>query len=532
MKFASHLTARIIIGVCITMALPVIAAISIARNQAVEREERYIAGFARSALVIAENTADQLAAGSRQVNALPRQSVCSEQGIELLRRIDLGSTLLQAVGAVDAAGDDIMRCSSFAGARPFNLGKADPSSPPNSQARTNVVLIDPAVRYLTVTTGRFVGIIHKDLALSFVEQAPDLSVGVFTVSTRRPLLARGPLSQNWIAGDLTTDRVFRSGDHLVATVRSKKYRNTAAVAAMPIAATTGFVREAAMVLIPLGAIAGALLSYLLIRVMRTRSSMPAMIRQGLKAREFRLHYQPVVDLKTGRAIGAEALLRWRRDDGSCIPPDLFIPAAEQAGIIGLVTARVLELLAADTRRVLRIAPDFQFAINFAAADMHRPGVAGEVTDFLTLAGLPPQNLVIEATERSLVDVELARQTMRALRALGIKVAIDDFGTGYSSLGYLAQLEIDFLKIDKLFVHALGTDSATSQVAARIIDMSKDLNLQIVAEGIETPEQARLVGQMNVDRGQGFHFGRPMPIEDLLQHLRGERYPSAALSNAA
>jgi sensor c-di-GMP phosphodiesterase-like protein len=529
MKFASHLTARIIVGVCITMALPVIAAIAIARNQAVEREARYIAGFARSALAIAEATNDQLVAGARQVNALPPEAVCSEQGIELLRRIDLSSTLLQAVGGVDG---DIMRCSSFAGARPFNLGKADPTSPPLAAARTNVALIDSNTRYLTVSNGHFVGIIHKDLALSFVEQAPDLSVGVFTVSTRRPLLVRGPLSQRWITGDLTTDRLFRRGDHLVAIVRSKRYKNMAAVAAMPATATTGFVRDAALVLIPLGAIAGALLSYLLIRVLRTRFSMPAMIRQGLKAGEFRLHYQPVVDLKTGRAIGAEALLRWRRDDGSCIPPDVFIPVAEQAGIIGLVTARVLELLAADTRQVLRIAPDFHFAVNFAAADMHRPGVADEVTAFLAAAGLAPQNLVIEATERSLVDVDLARQTMRALRAIGIKVAIDDFGTGYSSLGYLAQLEIDFLKIDKLFVHALGTDSATSQVAARIIDMSKDLNLKIVAEGIETSLQAQLVTEMRVDRGQGFHFGRPMPIEDLLQHLRREKYSRPPLSDAA
>jgi sensor c-di-GMP phosphodiesterase-like protein len=528
MKFASRLTTKIIIGVCITMALPVIAAIAIARNQAMEREERHITGFARSTLVIAENTAQQLADGARQVNALSPEAACSDQGIDLLRRIDLSSTLLQAVGRVEG---DIMRCSSFAGARPFNLGKADPTSPPLSAARTDVTLVDPAVRYLTVTNGNFVGIIHKDLALSFVEQAPNLTVGVFTVSTRRPLLTRGPPLPAKI-GDLSADRIFRSGGDMVAIMRSKRYPNIAAVAVLPLSGTTRFVREAALMLIPLGAIAGALLSYLLIHVLRTRSSMPAMIRQALKAQEFSLHYQPVVDLKSGRTVGAEALLRWNRDDGSSIAPDLFIPIAEQTGSIGLVTARVLELLAADTRRILKIAPGFHFAVNFSAADMHRASVADELTAFLTEAGLAPQSLVIEATERSLVDVDLARQTMRALRALGIRVAIDDFGTGYSSLGYLAQLEIDSLKIDKLFVHALGTDSATSQVAARIIDMAKDLNLQIVAEGIETADQARLTRDMNVDRGQGFHFCRPMPVEDLLQHLRGEKYSPTPLSDAA
>jgi sensor c-di-GMP phosphodiesterase-like protein len=246
-----------------------------------------------------------------------------------------------------------------------------------------------------------------------------------------------------------------------------------------------------------------------------------MIRQGLKAGEFHLLYQPIVDLKSGRTIGAEALVRWRRRGQEVAQPDVFIAAAERTRLISQITSRVLDVLSAEGGQVLKLAPDFRFAVNFSAADLLRPDLVERVHDFLARSGLAAENLVIEATEQSLVEVTLARAQLRQLRSAGIRLAIDDFGTGYSSLGYLAQLEVDSIKIDKLFVHALGTESATSHVAARIIDMSHDLNLKLVAEGVETIEQDRLLKTMKVDLAQGYLHGRPMTLDDLLQRLRTE-----------
>ncbi|MEO6378425.1 MAG: EAL domain-containing protein, partial [Caulobacteraceae bacterium] len=194
----------------------------------------------------------------------------------------------------------------------------------------------------------------------------------------------------------------------------------------------------------------------------------------------------------------------------------------QSGDISMVTRRVLDLLAEDAPPILRVLPCFHFAVNFSAADMHRADIVDEVTGFLTRTGVPHENLVIEATERSLVNVNLAKQTMGRLRSTGVKVAIDDFGTGYSSLSYLAQLDLDYLKIDKLFVHALGTGSATSHVAGRIIEMARDLNLQLIAEGIETSDQAHQLSALEVRYAQGYFYGRPMPLDDLLERLRAER----------
>src|SRR5690606_19445430 len=147
-----------------------------------------------------------------------------------------------------------------------------------------------------------------------------------------------------------------------------------------------------------------------------------------------------------------------------IPTERLIDAAEEAGLIPLITAHVLKLLVEDARAVIEVLPNFRFSVNLSASDLYRPSILGEVERLIERSGLAPDNLVIEATERSLVDVDRSRATMGRLREMGVRLAIDDFGTGYSSLAYLAQIEADFLKIDKLFVHALGTESATSQVA--------------------------------------------------------------------
>ncbi|WP_281347065.1 EAL domain-containing protein [Sphingomonas piscis] len=187
-----------------------------------------------------------------------------------------------------------------------------------------------------------------------------------------------------------------------------------------------------------------------------------------------------------------------------------------------VAARVLELLVQDAKHILMLSPLCHFAVNFAAADLHRTNIFEEVSALVESSGIRFTSLVIEATERSLVEVERASESMQRLRAAGIKVAIDDFGTGYSSLAYLAQLEVDFLKIDKLFVQSLGTDSATSHVALRIIDMANDLSLSIVAEGVETKEQEQSLKELGVGHAQGYLYGRPMVLDDLLDDLRRQR----------
>ena len=520
---------RMAVGICVMIALPIGVALLLVRHHTIARADAVVMGVARSALDRAESTADQLQKSDRAVNRMSMSEACSPAGIDLMRRLDLGSTMLQAVGRAEGR---VIRCSSFGGIRDFDLGPADFVATNGAEFRTHVTLFDPKHSYLVLKSGSFVGIVHKDLALSFVTDMPGLGVGVFERSRRTAMLTRGSLPPNWSRALPPVDGVFGYKGRLFAVAYSRRY-HIGAVAALPQGQVYSYGREMAILLLPLGLLMGLLLSAVLVRHMRARGEMPIVIRNALKNNEFEVVYQPVVELGSSRTVGAEALVRWRRSDGSFASPDNFIPAAEEAGLTPLITERVLELIAHDAAQAVELDPDFHFAVNVVGADLYRPDIVERFQQFVAQAGIQSRNVVIEVTERSVVDINRAQPALHRLRAAGIRVAIDDFGTGYSSLGYLAQLELDFLKIDKLFVHALSTDSATSQVAGRIIDMAKDLGLTIIAEGVETTQQATLLDRLGVELAQGYLFHRPMSAEDLAQRLRiGEGREHARRSAAA
>lgn len=515
-------TLMIVLGVVFTTSLPVLAAIVLARQQGIDSEQTLALDLARSAMVQSDLTGHQLGDAARVINSFTREQACSPEGLEQMQRIDLGSTLLQGVGWVEGG---VMRCSSFRGTQPMALGPPDFQSGTGSLMRTHVKLFDPQETYLAVQTGRSVGVIHKELALSFVDDVPGLAVGIFSWSKRAFLTSRGEIPNELILRHFKGDQVFYYRGNVVGIVRSTEY-DTGAIAILPAGHGVAYGWRAAKVLLPVGLVVGFILSLILISVIRTRTSFEMMIRSAVRRRKFFLVYQPVVELRTGRITGAEALIRWQRSEGQLVSPDEFIPEAEKSGLIPLITAHVLDLLAEDAPYVLRIDPDFHFGINLSADDMHRPDMLAEVERLIERARMRFDNLVIEATERSLVNADAAMETIRRLREAGAFVAIDDFGTGYSSLAYLARLEIDFLKIDKLFVQSIGTMSATSQVAGRIMDMAKDLNLRLVAEGIEREEQERELLKLGVELGQGYLFGGPLPLDDLLQLLRREKVAAA------
>jgi sensor c-di-GMP phosphodiesterase-like protein len=499
--------------------LPVAASLDWARHEAATRQRQYVMAIATKALTQTERTSDQLAAGAKRYNAVPVQETCSDKGLSLLREIDLESTLLQAAGHITSA--NVMDCSSVGGRAATSLGPPQFVSWGGARIWTDVRLVPGDAPFVAVAQGQFVGIVHKQLALEFVDKMPGLAVAAFSWSTRKVLIERGNIPGDWLRAKTTSAGYLQRGDTVVA-VRASLKNDIGAIAALSRPQTAWMTDQLTMVVVLLGALVGLLSAALIILLARARLSMPAMIRAALRGREFHLLYQPVVELASGRIIGAEALIRWTRPDGEIIPPDHFIGIAEQAGVIRLITARVLELLELDVREVLRTSPKFHFAVNFAAADIHSSELSDTLVNFCRRSGLPTTQLIVEATERSFVDAALADGTLRRIRGEGILVAIDDFGTGYSNLGHLARLELDLLKIDKLFVDEIGNRSACSEVAERVIGMAKALNLKIVAEGVETSDQAERLLQLDVDYAQGYYFARPLPVDELLRQLRAQR----------
>jgi len=258
---------------------------------------------------------------------------------------------------------------------------------------------------------------------------------------------------------------------------------------------------------------------LVTRLSRHELSLAGELREALAAGRISVHYQPVIELATGRCVGAEALARWQRASGERVSPNVFIPAAEAAGMIQDVTVAVLTRAARDARDIRGEFPALSINLNLAADDLKNDRIGDELAHVLAAAQLPPETIKLEITERALVNSETSRALIRGFRTRGHQIAIDDFGTGYSSLSYLQSFELDVLKIDKSFVDAIGTEAATSQVIVHVIEMAKSLGLVTVAEGVETPAQVEWLLSHGVAFAQGFLFSKPLAADDFLRFLR-------------
>ncbi len=234
----------------------------------------------------------------------------------------------------------------------------------------------------------------------------------------------------------------------------------------------GPLAAARLQLVPVGIAVALLLVGAVLWVSRRRLSPLARPEIAVQRGEFIVHYQPIIALDSGACVGAEALVRWQQPDGVLVPPDAFIPLAEESGLILPITDLVVAEVIRELGPTLAADPALHVAINVSAEDIKSSRVQSVLEHALRGTGVDSGQLWVEATERSLMDIDAARTTIMRLRGAGHTVSIDDFGTGYSSLQYLQGLPLDALKIDKSFVDTIGTHSATSAVTAHIIEMAK------------------------------------------------------------
>jgi diguanylate cyclase (GGDEF)-like protein len=247
------------------------------------------------------------------------------------------------------------------------------------------------------------------------------------------------------------------------------------------------------------------------------------MRRALERQEFMIYYQPFVEAGTGRLTGVEALLRWRRPRHGMVPPDEFIPVAEESGLIVPIGDWVL-LHACEQNRAWQVVglPRFPVAVNLSGRQFRQRNLLEYVPKVLESTGLEPCFLELEITEGTIMEnAEANIKTLNELHEIGVRICIDDFGTGYSSLAYLKRFPIDTIKIDKSFVRDVNTDPDSAAIVEAIIAMARSLQIRVIAEGVETREQLEVLRTLKCNEMQGHLFCRPASADALVEILRNE-----------
>jgi diguanylate cyclase (GGDEF)-like protein/PAS domain S-box-containing protein len=256
-----------------------------------------------------------------------------------------------------------------------------------------------------------------------------------------------------------------------------------------------------------------------------RLRLESEMRAALKNNEFLLHYQPQVDTLSGEIIGLETLVRWQHPEKGLIPPGVFIPVAEDSGLIVPLGEWIMKEACKQYRKWQDTGLEpVRIAVNLSGRQFVRQDLRGMVEKVLDDAGIAPSAIELELTESTIMEhVEETVETLKTLRDLGVHLSIDDFGTGYSSMAYLKRFTIDKLKIDQSFVRDLATDSDDAAIVIATIAMAHALNLTVIAEGVETEEQLQFLKENGCEQMQGYYFSRPLPVEKITELLRsGQR----------
>ena len=496
-----------------------------------EVEQVRLQRVADIAMTRASKSFDEIGAALASVANLTMRP-CSDEHIALMRQSTLES---RGVAEIDYFEDGQLKCSSWGMPEKGShiaLEKPEfttengvdvyPRTPPAAgKGRPMLglfkdkhrVLVDPA---------------H----LADIIADPDVQVAVATSGGK--LLGSQNAPNADLVGKLVRDKdndpSIASADRMQAAVARKGELATVGLA--PESSMHRQLRNEQLYILPFGFLLAAVAISLLVWLTRSRLSLLGEMAQALKNREFIVHYQPLVRLKDGACVGAEALIRWPRPDGTMMRPDYFIPQAEESGLIEPITDQLVETVVREMRALLLAEPQLHIAINVCASDIQTGRLLGVLARALDGSGIGAGQIWLEATERGFIDVAAARDALERARAMGFSVAIDDFGTGYSSLAYLPNLPVDALKIDKSFIDTIGGETVTSSVTSHIIAMAQTLKLAIIAEGVETQLQADYLRVRDVEYGQGWLFSKALPPAQFIAYCRQHPVAQAGASRAA
>lgn len=468
--------------------------------------------FARRSVQLAE---DRLGAAMAALDRLVQSGVddCRPEQIDLLRSANLAVPWVKQFAVLGPAGQP--RCSDLT--LPVGAVQVLASQPvKDSPAEIEVVRLGEQPRRL-VRLRLPLGPGASALAALI---APDVLVARFGIAKTDPQgffqLALGKQTID-SAGRLPPDTDVVSAMQASARA-SERFGLRIMTSRRQAEASSSLGEMSAIVTAITAGFAVVLLSFAVI-LHRRKDDPVAELERALKNGEFVPYYQPTVDIVNGRLRGAEVLMRWRKRDGTVVPPSAFIPLAESSGLILEMTRSMMRQVIADLGEVYALRPKLWLGFNMTAQHFANERIVRDLRSIFERSPLRYAQIVLEVTERQpLESLNNTRRVIAALQDLGVRVAIDDVGTGHGGLSYILKLGADILKIDKMFVDALGDENHSTTIIETLVDLAQSMRMQIVAEGVETFEQVVALRERGVRTAQGYVFAPPLPANAFRQLL--------------
>ena len=506
-----------LVGITVVVLLPVMLSLWFAHVRAVKETGAQLRSFAQLALdkteiVIAEVDSAYIAAEKYQGR------ICSPEHRNYMLNIIRGS--LYVADLIYAHGEQFLCSTAILPAQSYAI------SPPEYKRNPEVSIyyyrdtpFYPGYKMVYLQQRNYVAVVNP---LSFSEVMSDdrsLAFGVydtvtgmfFSVSPQADLQTMETLVRK---NDLTFQQNQR-----VYTIAHSDRRPIAIIVSTSSDSYFQSLYHQATLTLPLGMICSIIVLLMWSRTRQEFNSPRRLLHRALIKHQLKLHYQPIIDIKNGQCVGAEALLRWPGFNGQVMSPTEFIPLAEKEGMIERVTDYVVDEVFQDLGEFLAKWPDLYISINLSAVDFHSSRLIALISNKAREYSVRAEQIKIEVTERGFIDVPKTTPVIQAFRQAGYEVAIDDFGTGYSNLHNLYSLNVDILKIDKSFIDTLTTNSTSHLIAEHIIEMAHSLRLKIIAEGVETGEQVTWLLKRGVQYCQGWHFAKALPPQEFMAWVK-------------
>jgi sensor c-di-GMP phosphodiesterase-like protein len=490
---------------------------------------------AKRKVVLAENRIGRVIA---MLEDLSRQGIdsCSPAKLEALRQAAFSNVLIKEISVIGADGQP--ECT-MPGPSP-GLRKVISSQRTDSPSNISIDVVslgdakENMVRIRRIGSGNTAGLGALLLGSMISSQGS-------TEGTSQGGYGRVTLRDGTLIGEagVASDTEAAGADRLTATVSSERYglKATTSLSRSSLNADAAGLQTLGMTIT--GLLAVIILAFAVAMPKRQRENPIAELERALKAGEFVPYYQPVVDLVSGKLRGAEILMRWRKPDGTIVSPVAFIPLAESSGIIIDMTRALMRRVCKEIGPAFAQRPHLKVSFNLAARHFEDETIVRDVREIFGRGPVRLSQLVLELTERQPIEnLTETRRLIATLQGLGVRMAIDDVGTGHSGLSYILKLGVDIIKIDKMFIDAIGIERSSTTIIETLIDLAHNMRMDIIAEGVENFEQVIYLRDRGIRAAQGFVFAPALPASSFIQlidaidPLASEVEESAAERSAA